>query len=95
MTQDEQSSDGDSIVKTDLELATAVERFHARKFGAKTEKRGVLKVNSTTKAKKQKAPVKTNIQGALKLLEPEEMEAVMTQTRTGRLNGGGDKSWSR
>jgi hypothetical protein len=46
-------------VRTELELATAVERFYARKFGAKLEKWGALKVNYTVK--KQKTPIKTGM----------------------------------
>jgi hypothetical protein len=37
MSMDSEPSEGDSIVKTKLELATAVQRFHARKFGSKGE----------------------------------------------------------
>jgi hypothetical protein len=54
MTTDKESSDGKSMVKTELELATVMERFHTRKFGAKPEKRGALKVNNSGTAKKQK-----------------------------------------
>jgi hypothetical protein len=36
MTPDDESSDGGSVIKMKLELATDVECFHARKFGAKT-----------------------------------------------------------
>jgi hypothetical protein len=56
MTTDEESPDGNSVVKTKLELATAVERFHARKFSAKPDKGGALKVNCSSMAKKQKKP---------------------------------------
>jgi hypothetical protein len=56
MTMDKESSDGNSMVKTKLELATAMERFHTRKFGAKPEKRGALNVNNSGAAKKQKNP---------------------------------------
>jgi hypothetical protein len=65
MTTDEESSEGNSVVKMELELATAVERFHARKFGAKMEKRGVLKVIIVGSSKKQKTPIKTSMLGAL------------------------------
>jgi hypothetical protein len=44
------------MVKNKLELATAMERFHTRKFGAKPEKRGALNVNNSGAAKKQKNP---------------------------------------
>jgi hypothetical protein len=54
MTPHEGSSDGGSSAKTDLVLATAVDRFHARKFGTKVEKRGAMKVIITGKVKKQK-----------------------------------------
>jgi hypothetical protein len=56
MTTDEESPDGNSVVKTKLELATAVERYHARKFSAKPDKRGALKVNCSSTAKKAKNP---------------------------------------
>jgi hypothetical protein len=52
MTSDGESSEGNLVVKMELELATAVERFHARKFGANPGKRGVLKVNSAGTSKK-------------------------------------------
>jgi hypothetical protein len=54
MTPHEGSSDGGSSAKTDLVLATAVDRFHARKLGTKVEKRGAMKVIITGKVKKQK-----------------------------------------
>jgi hypothetical protein len=54
MTPDDESSDGSLVVKTELELATAVECFHARKYGAKTKKRGALKVNCSGSVKKPK-----------------------------------------
>jgi hypothetical protein len=56
MTTDEESSDGNSVIKMKLELATAVERFHVRKFGAKLEKRSALKVHGMGVSKKQKTP---------------------------------------
>jgi hypothetical protein len=56
MTTDEESSDGNSVIKIKLELATAVERFHVRKFGAKLEKRSALKVHGMRVSKKQKTP---------------------------------------
>jgi hypothetical protein len=56
MTPDEESSDSSFIVKTELELSTAVKRFHTRKFGRrannKAEKRSVLKVSNAGRAKK-------------------------------------------
>jgi hypothetical protein len=39
MTTEEETSDGGSSIKTDLVLATVIDRFHARKFGSKAEKR--------------------------------------------------------
>jgi hypothetical protein len=87
MTTDEESSDRNSVVKTELELATVVECFHARKFSAKPDKRGALKVNCSGTAKKQKKPIKTGMQGAQKVLDKDKMEAMlqMTKTRPGEL----------
>jgi hypothetical protein len=82
MTPDEEITDGSSSVKTDLVLAIVVDRFHARKFGAKSEKWGALKVTSTSKVKKQKTPIKASIQGALKQLDPDEMEAMLNRTKS-------------
>jgi hypothetical protein len=75
------------VVKTELELATVVECFHARKFSAKPDKRGALKVNCSGTAKKQKKPIKTGMQGAQKVLDKDKMEAMlqMTKTRPGEL----------
>jgi hypothetical protein len=70
---DGESSEGNSVVKTELELATTVERFHARKFGANLGKRGVLKVNSAGTSKKQNTPIKTSTQGALLQLSKDIM----------------------
>jgi hypothetical protein len=77
MTPHEGSSDGGSSAKTDLVLATAVDRFHARKFGTKVEKRGAMKVIITGKVKKQKKTIKASMQGALASLDPEVTEAMM------------------
>jgi hypothetical protein len=65
MTSDEEPSEGNSMVKIELDLAMAVECFHARKFGTKSKKRGALKVNNSGVTKKQKTPIKTSMQGAL------------------------------
>jgi hypothetical protein len=70
MTPHEESSDGGSSAKTDLVLATAVDCFHARKFGTKVEKRGAMKVIITGKVKKQKKTIKASMQGALASLDP-------------------------
>jgi hypothetical protein len=82
MTVDEESSDGGSSVKTNLVLATTVDRFHARKFGVKPEKRGALKVCSAGKVKKQKTPNKSSRQGALAALDSESLEVVMKKTKS-------------
>jgi hypothetical protein len=81
MTVDEESSDGGSSVKTNLVLATTVDRFHARKFGVKPEKRGALKVCSAGKVKKLKTPNKSSRQGALAALDSESLEVVMKKTK--------------
>jgi hypothetical protein len=81
MTTDEESSDGNSVVKTELELAMVVERFHARKFGAKLEKRGELKVNCTGAAKKQKTSIKSGMQGVLRGLDKDEMDEMLLLTK--------------
>jgi hypothetical protein len=56
MISDEESSDGSSIVKTELELSTVLEHFHARKFSMradnKAEKMLALKVSNMGKVKK-------------------------------------------
>jgi hypothetical protein len=56
MTPDEESSDGSSIIKIELELSTAVEQFHARKFGGraynKAEKMSALKMSNAGRVKK-------------------------------------------
>jgi hypothetical protein len=82
MTLDEESSDGGSNVKMNLVLAMAVDRFHARKFGVKSKKRGALKVCSAGKVKKQKTPNKSSRQGALATLDLESLEAVMKKTKS-------------
>jgi hypothetical protein len=81
MTPEDEFSDGTSTVKTELELATVVERFQARKFGTKaenkTEKRTALKVNSAGNAKKQKPPVISTLQGAIKMMGQEGLELMI------------------
>jgi hypothetical protein len=51
MTPDDESSDGGSMVKTELELATAVEHFHAMKYGMKIKKNTALKVHGSGSVK--------------------------------------------
>jgi hypothetical protein len=82
MTPDDESSDGGSTVKMELELATAVEFFHARKFGMKNAKHAALKVHGSGSVKKQRTPVKTGMQGVLKTLDNEEMEEIMKLAKT-------------
>jgi hypothetical protein len=77
MTTDEESSDGNLMVKMELELATVVERLRAWKFGAKHEKRGALKVHCTGVSKKQNTPIKLSVQGVLKGLDKDGMEDML------------------
>jgi hypothetical protein len=82
MTPDDESSDGGSMVKTELELATAVEHFHAMKYGMKIKKCTALKVHGSGSVKKQRTPIKIGVQGVLKSLDKEEMEEMMKLTKT-------------
>jgi hypothetical protein len=86
MTPDEELSDGGSVLQTDLVLASVVDRFHARKFGVPTnrkqEKRVTLKATSNGKTKKQKMPVKANVQGVMEQLSQEGEAANMFQPKS-------------
>jgi hypothetical protein len=77
MTTNEESSYG----KTKLELVTTVERFQARKFGAKQEKMIALRVNNSGAAKKKKTPIKSGTQEVLKGLERDEMDDMLLRTK--------------
>jgi hypothetical protein len=81
MTTNEESSYGNLMVKTELELVMAVERFQARKFGAKQEKMIALRVNNSGAAKKQKTPIKSGTQEVLKGLERDEMDDMLLRTK--------------
>jgi hypothetical protein len=76
MTTDEESSDGCSVDQKLKEPMTAIERFHARKFGGSKEsgagKKVVLKIVGTGSSKKQQTPVKTGMKEALNALIEEE-----------------------
>lgn len=70
MIMGEESSENDLVHNQKQEAKTAIDRFHARKFGIKagstSEKRNALKIagagRGIEKTKKQKTPVKVSIQ---------------------------------
>jgi hypothetical protein len=70
MTTEDESSECDSVEQRDLKLLTAVEHFHARRLkdqrGTKEDKRAVLNVAGAGSSKKQKTPVKSCVQEAVK-----------------------------
>jgi hypothetical protein len=81
MTSDEESYEGNSVVKTEVELAMAVEHFHVRKWGTKLEKRGKLKVNNSGVTKKQKTPIKTSMQSALMQLSRNHLKGELKEAK--------------
>jgi hypothetical protein len=89
MTPDEESSDGSSIIKIELELSTAVEQFHARKFGGraynKAEKMSALKMSNAGRVKKQKTLVKMAMQEVVKMLGVDGLELMCKEDEQDQL----------
>jgi hypothetical protein len=85
MTTEDESSGKDSCQQVVDKLATAVDHFHARKFGVwkgeSLEKRHVLKVVNPDKAKKKKTPVKSAIQGALRIMAQEDVSLMLRDAK--------------
>jgi hypothetical protein len=79
MSTEEDVSDGQSVEQKPLELMTAIERFHARKFkglsGTNTDKRAILKAAGLGRNKKQRTPVKSYVMEALQDLVKDDVEA--------------------
>jgi hypothetical protein len=82
MTSEDESSGNDSCMQNTNALTSAVDCFHARKFGVKkgenVEKRAALKVVNPGKAKKQKTPVKASLQGASKNMGQESVRLMLS-----------------
>jgi hypothetical protein len=81
MTSEDESSGNDSCMQAENKLTTAAERFHARKFGSQnresSDRRPALKVMNPGKVKKQRTPVKTAVQDALKTMGQEGMQLML------------------
>jgi hypothetical protein len=79
MSTEEDVLDGQSVEQKPLELMTAIERFHARKFkglsGTNTDKRAILKAAGLGRNKKQRTPVKSYVMEALQDLVKDDVEA--------------------
>jgi hypothetical protein len=86
MTMDDESSETGSVHKSPSQFETAIERFHARKFGGNPkqslEKKSALRVKGTGSTKKQKTPIKEKAKAAMVSLAADEKESQRTQEMT-------------
>jgi hypothetical protein len=85
MTTEDELPGNDSCMQEDAKLLTAVERFHARKFGARkmdgSEKWPVLKVGISSMVKKQKTPINTAVQGATRSLSQDGLHILLNEMK--------------
>jgi ribosomal protein L12E/L44/L45/RPP1/RPP2 len=83
MSTKEEVSKSGSEAKEGKQVTTAIERFHARKIGAKVgrsaDKRAVLKVLSSGGVQKQKTPNKSSMQNVVQALEQDGLEELINQ----------------
>jgi hypothetical protein len=86
LSEEEDASDSRSTPQTDMQLASTVDRFYARKFsmkaGSGADKRAVLKVSNTETVKKQKTLNKSCMQGVLQVVGQEGLEKLINQAQT-------------